>query len=113
MYVIQLTTDSEMRRKSWQTIRQCVAGTLSKSNCNYITPSILYVILTVTKVMHQQLLICDILRSGNINNHLRRSRLSETSGASIVCQNSSTKSLYNNLYVLTRKCWKKSEKLIS
>ena len=70
MYVTQLTTDYEMRRKAWQTIRQCVTGTLSKSKCNFITPSILYVILEVTKVMHQQLLICDTLRSGNINNNL-------------------------------------------
>ena len=31
MYVIQLTTDSEMRHKAWQTIRQCATGTLSKS----------------------------------------------------------------------------------
>ena len=75
MYVTQLTTDYEMRRKAWQTIRQCVTGTLSKSNCNFITPSISYVILAVTKVMHQQLLICDTLRYGNINNHLRSSRL--------------------------------------
>ena len=70
MYVTQLTTDSEVRRKAWKTIRQCVAGTLYKSNCNFITPSISYVILAVTKVMHLQLLICDTLRSGNINNHL-------------------------------------------
>ena len=73
MYVTQLTTDSEMRCKAWQNICQCVADTLSKSNCNFITPSISYMILEVTKVTHQQLLICDTLRSGNINNHLRRS----------------------------------------
>ena len=84
MYVTQITNYSEMRRKAWQTIRQCVAGTNSKSNCNYITQSISYVILEVTKVMHQQLLICDTLRSSIINNHLRRSRLSRTSGAAIV-----------------------------
>ena len=59
MYVTQLITDSEMRRKAWQTIQQCVTVTLSKFNCNYITPSILYVILSVTKVMHQKILICD------------------------------------------------------
>ena len=70
MYVIQLTTDSEMRRQAWQTIRQCVSGTLSKSNFNFITPSISYVIMAVTKVIHQQLLIYDTLRSININNHL-------------------------------------------
>ena len=70
MYVTELTTDSEMRCKAWQTIRQCVTGTLLKSNCNFITPSISYVILAVTKVMHQKLLICDTLFSGNINNHL-------------------------------------------
>ena len=92
MYVTQLTTDSEMWRKVCQTIRQCVAGTISKSNCKLITPSISYVILEVTKVMHRQLFICDTICSGNINNHLRRSRLSGTSGAAIVCQNSSTKS---------------------
>ena len=74
MYVTQLTTDYEIRHKAWQTIRQCVTGALSKSNCNFITPSISYVILAVTKMMHQQLLIYDTLRSGNINNHLRRSR---------------------------------------
>ena len=84
-----------MRRKAWQTIRQCVAGTLSKSNCNFITPSISYVILAVTKVVHQQLLICDTLRSGNINNHLRRYQLSGTSGAAIVCRNISTNSPRN------------------
>ena len=69
-----ITTDSEMRCKAWQTIRQCVTGTLYKSNCNFITPSILYVILAVTKVIHQQLLICDTLRSGKINNNLLHSR---------------------------------------
>ena len=92
MYVTQLTTDSEMQRKSWQTIRQCVVGTLYKSNSKYSTPSISYLILTVTKVMHQQLLICESLCSGNINNHLRRSQLSGLSSAAIVCRNSSTKS---------------------
>ena len=102
MYVIQLNTDSEMRRKAWQTIRHFVAGTLSKSNFNYIAPSISYVILAVTKVMHQQLLICDTLRSGNINNHFRRSRLSGTSGAAIVCRNSSTKSPQNTQALLPR-----------
>ena len=50
MYVTQLTTDYEMQRKAWQTIRQCVTGTLYKSNCNFITQSISYVILAVTKV---------------------------------------------------------------
>ena len=100
MYVTQITIDDEMRRKVWQTIRHCVAGTLSKSNCNFITPYILDVILAVTKVMHQQLLICDTLRYGNINNHLRRSRLSGTSGAAIVFQNSSTKSPQNTQAIL-------------
>ena len=56
MYAIQLTTDSDMRWKVWQTIRQCVAGTLYKPNCNLITPSISYVIMAVPKVMHHKLL---------------------------------------------------------
>ena len=63
MYAIHLATDSEMRGKAWQTIHQCVAGTLSKYNCNFITTYISYVILAVTKVMHHQLLICDTLCS--------------------------------------------------
>ena len=112
MYVTQLTTDSEMRRKAWQTIRQCVSGTLSKYNCESITPSISYVILTVTKVMHQQLLICDTLCFGNINNHLRRSRLSGTSGAAIVCQNSSTKIPRNTQALLPGYLSKKSRQVV-
>ena len=112
MYVTQLTTDSEMRRKAWQTIRQCVNGTLSKSNCNFITPSIFYVILEVTKVMHQQLLICDTLRSGNINNHLRRFRFSGTSGAAIICRNSSTKSPRNTQALLPGYLNKKSRQVV-
>ena len=112
MYVTQLTTDSEMRHKAWQTIRQCVTGTLSKSNCNFITPSISCVILAVTKVMHQQLLICDTLHSGNINNHLWRFRLSGTSGATIVCQNSSTKSPRNTQTLLPGYLSKKTRQVI-
>ena len=112
MYVIQLTTDSEMRSKAWQTIRQGVAGTLSKSNCNYITPSISYVILAVTKVMHQQLLICDTLRSVNINNHVRRSRLSGTIGAAIFFQNSSTKNTRNTQALLPGYLSKKSRQVV-
>ena len=112
MYVTQLTTDSEIWRKAWQTIRQCVTGTLSKSNCNFITPYISYVILAVTKVMHQQLLICDTLRSGNINNHLRRSRLSGTSSDAIVCRNSSTKSTRNTQALLPEYLSKKSKQVV-
>ena len=112
MYVTQLTTDSDMRRKAWKTIRQYVSRTLSKYNCNFITPSISYLILTVTKVMHQQPLICDTLCSENINNHLRRSQLSGMSGAAIVCQNSSTKSPQNTQALLPGYLSKKSRQVV-
>ena len=112
MYVTQLTTDSEMRSKAWQTIHQWVAGTLYKSNCNFITPSISYVILEVTKVMHQQFLICDTLCSGDINSHLRCSQLSGTRGASIVCLNSSTKSPRNTQALLPGYLSKKSRQVV-